>query len=240
GKCDSCSAVVSSVETSCSVCGGVTVTRKDDSKWLIGIKTPLDFEQVLEPVRYYLVLFEFDDIKDATNDDIIASIWEVDPLVPGFAYCMVDYKLNIQTKSTSKAPFNLWPWSPKFYMMLPQLIYQSVIDANSVNTLIFPNSNTSNSAEETIWPVFPSLQRSTALTSQAVTEVLIKLGGTPLNSRLANLQNIEKLRATVSNAHLCDLFATAVYRPRVHRHFGDLSVKMQSALKSLHWADPKN
>lgn len=58
---------------------------------------------------YYFVLFEFESIYDSNNNDIIASIWEVDPKSKGFAYCMIDYYLNIRSQSTSKAPFNMWP-----------------------------------------------------------------------------------------------------------------------------------
>ena len=109
GSCNACGAVVSSLETECAVCGSTSINRKDDSKWLIAIRNNDEFAKLLDPYRYYFVLFEFESIYDSNNNDIIASIWEVDPKSKGFAYCMIDYYLNIRSQSTSKAPFNMWP-----------------------------------------------------------------------------------------------------------------------------------
>lgn len=109
GSCNACGAVVSSLETECAVCSSTSINRKDDSKWLIAIRNNDEFAKLLDPYRYYFVLFEFESIYDSNNNDIIASIWEVDPKSKGFAYCMIDYYLNIRSQSTSKAPFNMWP-----------------------------------------------------------------------------------------------------------------------------------
>lgn len=91
GSCNACGAVVSSLETECAVCGSTSINRKDDSKWLIAIRNNDEFAKLLDPYRYYFVLFEFESIYDSNNNDIIASIWEVDPKSKGFAYCMIDY-----------------------------------------------------------------------------------------------------------------------------------------------------
>lgn len=39
GSCNACGAVVSSLETECAVCRSTSINRKDDSKWLIAIRT---------------------------------------------------------------------------------------------------------------------------------------------------------------------------------------------------------
>lgn len=127
GSCNACGAVVSSLETECAVCGSTSINRKDDSKWLIAIRNNDEFAKLLDPYRYYFVLFEFESIYDSNNNDIIASIWEVDPKSKGFAYCMIDYYLNIRSQSTSKAPFNMWPHMLKFALTEPTLIYRSKI-----------------------------------------------------------------------------------------------------------------
>ena len=114
GKCGNCGAAVSSLERQCARCGSVNIIRKDDSKWLIGIRHDQEFSEILDPKRYYFVLFEYEDISDNDNDTIIASIWEVDPRCKGFAYCMIDYYLNIRAKSESSAPFDMWPYRIKF------------------------------------------------------------------------------------------------------------------------------
>lgn len=137
GKCNQCGAAVSSIEPICPSCESNDIKRNDDSKWLISIRNDDEFEKILDPKFYYLVLFEFEDLS--SPDKIVASIWRVDPFVPGFSLCMIDYYLNIRSKSKSKAPFNLWPHQLKFHLMHPTLIYRSIIDSDDViNTLLFP------------------------------------------------------------------------------------------------------
>jgi len=112
GSCKSCGAAVSSVETTCAECEGVDILRKDDSKWLITCKNEAELADLFQAERFYLVLFDFANVHEAV--DINARIWRLDPRTPAFAYCMVDYFFNIQAKSQSKAPFNLWPFKLKF------------------------------------------------------------------------------------------------------------------------------
>jgi hypothetical protein len=57
GSCNACGAVVSSLETECAVCGSTSINRKDDSKWLIAIRNNDEFAKLLDPYRYYFVLF---------------------------------------------------------------------------------------------------------------------------------------------------------------------------------------
>lgn len=137
GKCNSCGAVVASIEQECSECGSSELKRNDDSKWLISIRHNEEYALIIEPTLYYLVLFDFTDLNNPHT--IRASIWEVDPKNPGFAYCMIDYFENIRSKSVSKAPFNLWPLQMKFELMCPRLIYRSYIfQDDTIKTEIFP------------------------------------------------------------------------------------------------------
>src|SRR6266571_2476492 len=136
GKCLNCGHPVAPMELTCSSCGSDKIQRNDDSKWLISMSHEGDFGSVLDAYRYYLVLFDFTDM--ANPQTVRSSIWEVDPLAPGFAFCMIDYWHNIRAKSQSKAPFNLWPYSLKFALMRPLLIYRSFIDGDAIRTEIFP------------------------------------------------------------------------------------------------------
>ena len=79
GSCKNCSAVVSSLETVCSACGSDDINRKDDSKWLISIRNDDEFAKILAPNTYYFVLFEYENLSNTAESDIIASIWEVNP-----------------------------------------------------------------------------------------------------------------------------------------------------------------
>ncbi len=139
GLCAKCGAGVASIEKVCpnAECAGTELQRKDDSKWLLSPKDEKELRELFVPVCYYLVLFEFADIQKP--DDIDVRIYELDPRCLGFALCMIDYFFNIRANSTSAAPFNLWPDSPKLYMMKPRMIYWSVIKADdTIDTKVFP------------------------------------------------------------------------------------------------------
>lgn len=136
GKCKDCGSVVAAIEQKCPECESVKIQRKDDSKWLITIRNEEEYSLILEPKAYYLVLFDFTDLDNPHT--IRASIWEVNPKRPGFAYCMIDYFENIRKNSKSKAPFNLWPFQLKFTLMCPRLIYRSYIaNDDSISTELF-------------------------------------------------------------------------------------------------------
>lgn len=141
GECKKCHTKVAIQDYQCPFCGSDDLIRKDDSKWLLGIPATdfaeKEFNDLFKNVNFYLVLFEFEDLNKPEN--IIISIWSVDPCHRGFSYCMLDYYKNIWTKSKSHAPFNLWPYSLKFELMSPTLIYRSMIDIQgNINTLLFP------------------------------------------------------------------------------------------------------
>ena len=135
GKCLDCQSVVASIEQKCAYCHSENIERKQDSKWLFSIRNEEEFARILEPKFYYLVLFDLQNIQNPNK--IRASIWRVASRNIGFSYCLMDYYLNIRSKSKSKAPFNLWPFQLKFYLMLPTLIYRSYIVNNNINTKIF-------------------------------------------------------------------------------------------------------
>lgn len=215
GACRECGAVVSAMEKACSACGSSNIQRKDDSKWLIGLRNHDEFVEAIEPVVYYFVLFEFADLNDPS--DIVASIWSVDPQDPGFALCMADYYLNIRANSRSKAPFNLWPYKPKFYMMKPRLIYQSIIhDDNTIDTLVFPGH-----AEQDTTFDFSLVGRSTNITADALFSCIRRLDRNGLFAPSPDMSKNE-LRVMleglcekqhIGNAELCDTLAHCVYDP---------------------------
>lgn len=143
GCCHKCGFPISSFESKCPSCGSTEIDRKDDSKWLISIKseypepnTP-DSEGVLininKPRFYYFVLFEYEDISK-TDSSIVITIYQVDPKAYGFSLCMLDYFYNIR----SNAPFNMWPHMLKFSLCNPSIIYQSKVSIDgSIQTIHF-------------------------------------------------------------------------------------------------------
>lgn len=214
GSCNKCSAVVSSLETVCSACGSDDINRKDDSKWLISIRTDDEFAKILNPHVYYFVLFEYEDLSDTAQSNIIASIWEVNPKTKGFAYCMIDYYLNIK----DNAPFNMWPYMIKFALTNPKLIYRSKITAfGEICTEVFPTLG--NECYDEIKPL-PIYSSSKTITADHIKNLIKRIDDskrvTGLNKKKL-LEKLEELRQQqgITNLALCDMLAEEIYLPKI-------------------------
>ncbi len=218
GKCRSCSSGVSPQEEECPVCGSADLERKDDSKWLISVHNDREFVAVLVPTTYYFVLFDF--LSIGTSEDIQASIWVVDPKGPGFVLCIVDYFLNIRAHSTSKAPFNLWPYSPKFEVMKPRLIYRSIIrQDDTIETLIFPGRDAPKSHGLNM-----DLYQRARFSGDVWSRIATRLGFDPATTKKDCLASIAETLRDQSDKldHICDTMAVELYRSTVTEHLGDL------------------
>lgn len=225
GQCAACGAPVASIEHKCprSACQSDNISRKDDSKWLLGPKTETELRELFVPERYYFVLFEFEDIAEAT--DINVCIYEVDPKCLGFALAMIDYFFNIRAHSSSGAPFNLWPNSPKFLMMKPKLIYWSVIATDdSIDTRIFPNvdpprlvalGDLTQYAKASTFPE-SAIDRVAAMRGMSLTAATgIRAAVKRRSAKLEILQTHRENGAWPSDEELADDFAKAVFADRL-------------------------
>ncbi|HRD49949.1 MAG: MamI family restriction endonuclease [Candidatus Competibacter sp.] len=222
GKCNNCGAAVSGIEAYCPECNSTNLKRNDDSKWLIGIRHDEEFATILEPKYYYLVLFEFTDLK--LPDTIRASIWRVDPTVPGFAYCMIDYYKNIRAASHSKAPFNLWPFQLKFDLMKPILIYRSyVTKEDKVQTEIFPGRD----AEKLnlLQPLF-TYSQSQNLTQEKIVCFARSIGAeiSPTDNKRRLLEHVQRFidESNLNPDLVIDKLAEALYLPETQSYLKDL------------------
>lgn len=230
GSCGDCGAAISPVEERCG-CGSKNIIRKEDSKWLIGIRNETEFAEVLDPKTYYLVLFDFPDL--AKPDVVRASIWTVDPQGVGFAACMADYYLNIQSKSASKAPFNLWPYKLKFDIMRPTLIYRSLLEGTSkIVTEVFPGRD---DAREHVLQPLPDYSGSD-LPVPAITDFASRLKMTKvLDGLVQKKAMLTALQKEISgkklpNAVVADALAASIYKPLIARHVGSLPPKFRKAV----------
>lgn len=236
GSCNKCGAVVSSLEIQCATCGSIDINRKDDSKWLISLRNDKEFEEVVEPIKYYFVLFEFEDLSDATNNNIVASIWEVDSKEKGFAFCMIDYYLNIRAKSKSKAPFNMWPHEFKFLLTKPTLIYQSkIMPDGTIHTIVFPSLNNS---KKDMLKQLTKYSRATTITDASVKNVIYRFSPNEnigYASKLDCLRVLEKIRTenNISNDKLCDAFAEEIYLPLILPHKDRIPESIKKYYKEL-------
>lgn len=215
GICKVCRSSVSSIQESCANCFSQNIERKDDSKWLLAVKTDKDFKELLDPEKYFFVLFEFEDLNDPSNLNIVASIWEVDPRHLGFAACMVDYKINIQGSSASGAPFNLWPHMLKFQLMAPKLIYQARILENSIETRVFPGQR----GHPSTTPVseMSTHRASTTLKVSNLTEFLNQLGIKYLStiSKGEALELVEAERSALGEEGFRQALISCIYGPLI-------------------------
>jgi predicted RNA-binding Zn-ribbon protein involved in translation (DUF1610 family) len=233
GKCNSCGTATASIEEVCPSCGETDIKRNDDSKWLIGIRHDEEFADILTPTYYYLVLFDFTDLQ--VPDTIRASIWRIDSLAPGFAYCMIDYYLNIRTSSESKAPFNLWPYSLKFGLMKPCLIYRSIITADDkIETQIVPGRDV-----ETLHSIKPLQQyaQSRTLTKDKVIALARSLNikvnkSKPKRDIIIALQNAVDEKG-MSDVDFADALAKAIYLPEIQEHIEDLPHSLKDRIMVL-------
>lgn len=214
GKCSDCNSPISSYETICSSCGSDKIERKEDSKWLIPVKDNSALSKVLSPERYYFVLFEYANMSDIVNSDTVISIWEVDPRTKGFTYCMMDYHVN----SNKNAPFNMWPYSIKFELTNPTLIYRSRITATGeLTTQIFPSENNALVEELKALPLY---EGSKTFKVEHIKNLIKKLIPTARISRLNKrelLGLLENYRTTngISNLDLCNMLADEIYLPLI-------------------------
>ncbi|MBI2339114.1 MAG: MamI family restriction endonuclease [Deltaproteobacteria bacterium] len=232
GKCGDCGGAVSSLETACPECSSGNIERKDDSKWLIGIRHDDEFAHILDPASYYLVLFDFTDLAKPTT--IRASIWRVDSLNPGFAYCLVDYYFNIRKASKSKAPFNLWPFQLKFDLMKPLLIYRSLISAdNTITTEVFPSRDKAVSHPLKPLPEYSQSQNLTADKCKAVARLLKAKISNAGSKReiLAELQTHITHRC-LPQARVADALAYALYWPHIKEHTSALPQPLRQNIEN--------
>ncbi|MFH1600304.1 MAG: MamI family restriction endonuclease [Pseudomonadota bacterium] len=222
GACIKCGTAVASIEKICpnAACGSRELTRKDDSKWLLSPKSEKELEELFVPTAYYLVLFEFSDLQAA--EDIDVFIYRVDPNSLGFSLCMIDYFFNIRANSKSGAPFNLWPDSPKFHLMRPELIYWSIIKPDdSIDTRIFPGRDPAQLQE---FGDFTGLAGAKTISDDAIVALGKAMGvdvsvvGKELpraKMRFAKLKALQEVREKDgwSAIEVADQLARAVYRP---------------------------
>lgn len=227
GRCNKCGAQTASIEVVCSSCGSSDIHRNDDSKWLIGIRNDDELDIILDPKYYYLVLFDFVNITDST--DINASIWRVDSKNVGFAFCMIDYYFNIRAKSKSHAPFNMWPYQLKFYLMKPILIYKAIITAdNKIKTIIFPGKQ-----EPVLEPMAPltDYTRSTNLTYDKLVNIskILKITS-PATDKTALAIQIEKFVST--SKHDREILREQVAKELYYDHIKNIIPNLPQHLKS--------
>lgn len=224
GSCNDCSARVSSIELECPQCGSTHIQRKDDSKWLIGVKDKAELRDLFESRYFYFVLFDFVDLANAM--DINARIWRVDPRTKGFAYCMIDYFHNIGSQSKSGAPFNMWPFKLKFDLLAADLIFHAEIAKDdSISFRVFEGVR-GVALREPLPPLGKYAQSGgQELSVETLAGVAEHLGlQLPTGQKRALLDAIEneRTRGAVTDTALVSVLCDALYGRRIQPYLADL------------------
>lgn len=134
--CGTCGGKVSRYEIICNQCGGVNIIRKDDSKWLIPVRSEEELDLCINKIdRFIFIIMEYPQFEQNNFDKIRIRAFEIWPKYSAnFRYLLEDYYFNIylehirKNPSKTPAPKNFWPYSFQFYKCKPRKIYECVID----------------------------------------------------------------------------------------------------------------
>jgi len=142
---------------------------------------------------------------------------------------MVDYFMNIRSKSKSKAPFNLWPYSLKFELMKPKLIYQSLLmPDDKIVTKIFPGIN-----EPILHPLSNMAEHSRAKVDLATwKKVHQRVGLRGCSDKCEVMDGLDEYRArsTSNSLNLTDVVALEYFSPLVRPHLRNLPSSLKKAV----------
>ena len=128
-KCKTCNASVARIEPACHQCGSHEIERKNDSKWLLSVKSREELDYLLDSVPRIIFLLSDYPYFDQHKWDILQfqvfEIWPAYDRHRNFRELMTRYFENIYLPHIRKnpqktpAPKNFWPYSYQFYMCNP-------------------------------------------------------------------------------------------------------------------------
>ena len=140
GSCRECEERVLPFLEECPSCGSKNIIRKQDSHWILSIKSEQELHQYLEVPRIVLILF---DRIPSDLSKVRSRIWEIWPTYERhqyFEWFVMDYWENNYSLKRSKgltpAPLNLHPLKFDFFMMNPVLVFEAHIDVESTDAEI--------------------------------------------------------------------------------------------------------
>lgn len=126
-KCNICGAAVARLETECPSCESANIKRNDDSKWLFGIRSDAELEQLINYDRVLLMLGDHPRFTEGDYSELrfqSFEIWPRHPRCRSFAALLQNYYNYIflpkaEAGQRNIAPKNFWPYSYQFYKCNP-------------------------------------------------------------------------------------------------------------------------
>lgn len=146
--CRNCNGKISRYEKVCSYCQSDDINRRDDSKWLITIKSEAELNLHINKIdRFLFIIMHYPKFKSNNFDEISIQAFEIWPQYnPDFKQLLIDYYYNIycahinRNPNKTPAPKNFWPFSFQFYKCKPRKIYDCTIyNVNTTNPIIETN-----------------------------------------------------------------------------------------------------
>lgn len=138
--CKDCGQKVLRMEISCSACGSAKIDRKNDSKWLLTIRSETELELLTQKIeRVLLILLDYPGFAEEQFDTARIQAYEVWPkFSPNFIQICEDYYHKIYLEhirsnpNKTPAPKNFWPESFQFYLCRPLKVFEcEILDFNT-------------------------------------------------------------------------------------------------------------
>ena len=215
-KCKSCRAAVARHESDCPRCGSTAITRNQDSKWLIAVRSEEELRTLLDVVpRIVLILSDYPFYVAGDWNTLrfqVFEIWPADDRHRHFRTLMENYYSNIylshirMNARKTPAPKNLWPYSFQFHMCNPVRTLHCIVH-DSLGT---PRVDITQC-------VAPSVDRSTV---------------DPVRMPLSKLSQSEKAKFKLE-------FGDVVYRHASRRGIDELQ-RLQIQLRDTDHATPQS
>lgn len=188
-KCKECDSRVMRYEERCPQCGGVDISRKDDSKWLFSVRSKEELDQYLEMQRIVLLLMDYPHFDDNNFKDIRISVFEIYPiekrmsvfgqLIKNHYYNIYLPKINDNAKTN---PMNLHPFGFQFYKCNPIKTFECVIEDIETSPKIKINKYLN-----------PSVERGSSIKSEDMPTSLLKASELDSLIDKANFKKIKPL-----------------------------------------------
>lgn len=143
--CKSCGNKVLRYETKCNFCNSTSISRKDDSKWLLTIKSESELNLYTNKIdRLIFILLDYPNFTSDDFETLSIKAYEIWPKYnETFKQILNDYYFNIYLEHIkldarkTPAPKNFWPYSFQFYKCKPLKTYECLItDINTKPNII--------------------------------------------------------------------------------------------------------
>ena len=137
-KCRNCGRGVLRSSVVCPYCGSKDITRNNDSKWLIAVRSADELRMLLEETpRFIFIVTDYPGFDDNNFSDIrirAFEVWVKSERCKRFRELLENYYKFIymehigSNSSQTPAPKNLWPDKFPFYMCNPIKVFECLIE----------------------------------------------------------------------------------------------------------------